>query len=66
MKIKKVRKNNGSFISNTTNNHLFLLIVLLVVVIILGIKIIITIDKINEIVDDIRGKVESLNNILEL
>ena len=56
MKIKKVRKNNGSFISNTTNNHLFFINCLLVVVIILGIKIIITIDKINEIVDDIRGK----------
>lgn len=41
----------------------FLLIVLLVVVIILGIKIIITVDMINDVIDDVREKVDSLNNI---
>jgi len=44
----------------------FLLIILLIVVIILGIKLIITIDKVNVIAEDIREKVDSLNNIFGL
>ena len=44
----------------------FLLIALLVVVIILGIKIIITIDKVNAIVEDLRNKVESLNGMFKI
>ena len=43
-----------------------LLIVLLVVGIILGIKLIITLDKINEIVDDVSEKINSLNNVFSI
>ena len=44
----------------------FLLIILLIVVIILGVKIIITLDKVNEIVNDVREKVEALNGIFKV
>lgn len=43
-----------------------LLIALLVVGIILGIKLIITLDKVNEIVDDVKDKVESLNSVFRV
>ncbi len=43
-----------------------LLIALLIVGIILGIKLIITIDKVNVIVDDVTEKVNSLNNIFKV
>ena len=43
-----------------------LLIALLVVGIILGIKLIITLDKVNEIVDDVKDKVDSLNSVFRV
>lgn len=43
-----------------------LLIVLLVVGIILGIKLIITIDKVNVVVDDVTEKVNSLNSVFRI
>ncbi len=43
-----------------------LLIALLVVGIVLGIKLIITIDKVNAVVDDITEKVSSLNNFFKV
>ena len=43
-----------------------LLIVLLIVGIILGIKLIITIDKVNEVVDDVTRKVNSLNGVFRV
>ena len=44
----------------------FLLILLLIVVIVLGIKFIITIDRINSIIEDVQEKVESLNTIFKV
>lgn len=43
-----------------------LLIALLVVVIVLGIKIIISIDKINAIITDVHEKVQALNSVFKL
>ena len=43
-----------------------LLIGLLVVGIILGIKLIITIDKVNNIMDDVEEKIESLNGLFRI
>ena len=44
----------------------FLLIILLVVGIILGIKIIITIDKVNVVVDDLTKKIKTLDGVFNL
>lgn len=44
----------------------FLLICLLIIGIILGIKLIITIDTINEVVDDIRRKIDTLNDVFAM
>ena len=44
----------------------FLLIILLVVIIILGIKFIITVDRINRIVDDINDKLVAVKSIFDL
>ena len=44
----------------------FLLIILLVVGIILGIKIIITIDKVNVVVDDLTKKIKTLGGVFNL
>lgn len=41
----------------------FLLIVLITILIVIGIKLIITIDKVNELVDDVKAKVSSLDKI---
>lgn len=43
-----------------------LLIILLIIGIILGIKFIITMDKLNDIVDDVSEKIESLNGIFKI
>ena len=43
-----------------------LLIALLVVGIILGIKLIITLDKVNEILNDVKDKVDSLNSVFRV
>ena len=61
-KIKKVRmKNNGRINNSVTSNYLF--IILLVIGIILGIKLIITIDKTNAILDDVSKKVATLDTV---
>ena len=44
----------------------FLLIILLVVIIILGIKFIITVDRINQLVDEVNDKLSSLKSIFGL
>ncbi|MEG2457685.1 MAG: hypothetical protein RSB41_02205 [Bacilli bacterium] len=44
----------------------FLLIALIIVVIVLGIKLIITMNKVNDVVDDINNKVKSLNGIFSI
>lgn len=44
----------------------FLLIILLIIGIILGIKLIITIDRINGIIEDITKKLETLNSVFKL
>lgn len=44
----------------------FLLIILLIIGIILGIKLIITIDEVNSIIEDIRKKVKSLDGIFSI
>ena len=41
----------------------FLLIVLITILIVIGIKLIITIDKVNQIVDDIKTKLSALDKI---
>ena len=43
-----------------------LIIILLVIGIVLGIKTIITMDKVNKIVDSVNNKVESLNSIFNI
>lgn len=44
----------------------FLLIILLVIIIILGIKFIITVDRINRLVDEVNDKLSSLKSIFGL
>ena len=44
----------------------FLLIILLVIIIILGIKFIITVDRINQLVDEVNDKLSSLKSIFGL
>ena len=41
----------------------FLLIVLITILIVIGIKLIITIDKVNQIVDDVKAKLSALDKI---
>lgn len=41
----------------------FLLIVLITILIVIGIKLIITIDKVNQIVDDVKTKLSALDKI---
>lgn len=63
-KIKKVRmKNNGRINNSVTSNYLFITYYLLVIGIILGIKLIITIDKTNAILDDVSKKVATLDTV---
>ena len=67
MKIKRrVKKNDRNLINNIANRSLLLLVVLLIIVIILGIKLIITLDKVNNIVDNLKEKVDALNGMFKI
>ena len=44
----------------------FLLIIFLIVVIVLGIKIIITVDMINSIIEDVQNKISALDNVFKM
>ena len=43
----------------------FLLIILIIIVIVLGIKLIITVDKVNAVITDLENKIASLNSIFK-
>ena len=44
----------------------FLLIIFLIIVIVLGIKIIITVDMVNEIIKDVQRKIGALDNVFKV